>query len=474
MRMMRKASFLCAVLCMMVLFFSTTARAYGGTGTIEFSNLEVGVDYEVEIVIVVRTPDNRAIGDINIPIIYDPYMLEFVSGTTATLDWAGQVTVSGVGDGNISYLRFTVVFQALQVGETPLRVGSYITWFHREYGYYTAEDALWLANPLGEGHISTDIPVATVTITEDGGPAPAPTPGPGEGVPDDTPDNDIQVSPYAATVVMGGITYALFEHFADNMIPPGFSRGTLLFEGLDRQAIVQDGSGIRLAFLVANNEEPILAKYNEAEQSFSPVFQASLNPYAIFLLDRGEAPGAGLPNHFISVEVLFGDMTFTGWRDPAVRDFSIVYALGPNGTEGFYQWDSVEGTFQRFIPVEVEVVEELDGWQGRVLGIVQNNFMIVFVLLAIIFLFLLILLIVVLAKLRRVNDELDDAYDAQSRGRRNYRDDDYEDDYDDDEDDSYDDDDDDYDDYDDDDYDDDNYDFSDDEEDDFNVDFVDL
>ena len=471
MSMMKKASFLCAVLCMMVLFFSTTARAYGGTGTIEFSNLEVGVGYEVEVVIVVRTPDNRAIGDINIPIIYDPYMLEFVSGTTATLDWAGQVTVSGVGDGSISYLRFTVIFEALQVGETPLRVGSYITWFHREYGYYTAEDALWLANPLGEGHISSELPAATVTITEDGGPALAPAPG--EGVEDDTPDNDIQVSPYAATVVMGGITYALFEHFADNMIPPGFSRGTLPFDGLERQAIVQDGSGVRLAFLVADNEEPILAQFNEADQSFSPVFQASLSPYAIFLVDRGLSVGENLPDRFVPITVTFGDMTFQGWNDPAARDFSLVYALGPNGTEGFYQWDSVEGTFQRFIPGAVEEVgEELDGWQGRVLGIVQNNFMVVFVLLAIIFLFLLILLIVVLAKLRRVNDELDDAYDAQSRGRRSYRDDDYEDD---DYDDDYDDDDYDDDDYDDDDdYADDNYDFGDDEEDDFNVDFVDL
>ena len=471
MRMMKRASVLCVILCVMVLLFSTTALARGGSGTIEFSNLEVGVDYEVDLVVVVRTSDNRAIGSVSIPITYNAYMLEFVSGTTATLDWAGQVTVSGTGNGTESYLRFVVTFRALQVGEVPISIGNYMTWFYREYGYYVGgEDCLWLEGPGGYGDwISAGVPLATIIITEDGGPAPAP--GAGEGVPDDTPDNNFEVSPYAATVVMGGITYSLFELFPDNWIPHGFSRGTIHFEGLDRQAVVQDGTGVRLAFLVMDTEERILALFNEADQSFSPVFEASLSPYPLFLLDRGEAVGANLPDRFQQMPVSFGDMTFTGWIDTEFRDFTLVYALGPNGTEGFYQWDSVEGTFQRFIPGAVEeAAEELDGWQGRILGIIQNNFMVVFVLLVIIFGFLLILLIVVLAKLRRVNDELDDAYDAQSRGRRSYRDNDN-DDYDDDDydDDDYDDD---YDD--DDDYADDNYDFEDDEEDDFNVDFVDL
>jgi len=473
MRMMKKASFLCVILCVMVLFFSTTVMARGGTGTIEFSNLEVGVEYEVDLVVVVRTSDNRPIGSVTIPISYNAYMLEFVSGTTATLDWAGQVTVAGTGNGTESYLRFVVTFRALQVGEVPISIQNYVTWFYREYGEYVfGEDDLWLEGPGGYGYVTAGVTLATVIITEDGGPAPAP--GAGEGAQEETPDNNFEVSPYAATVVMGGITYSLFENFADNMIPPGFSRGTLHFEGLERQALVQDGSGVRLGFLVASNEEPILAQFNEADQSFSPVFQASLSPYAIFLLDRGDAVGADLPDRFQPMPVPFGDMTFPGWVDPAMRDFVIVYALGPNGTEGFYKYDNVEGTFQRFIPGAVEeAAEELEGWQGSVLGIIQNNFMIVFVLIVAIFAFLLILLIVVLAKLRRVNDELDDAYDAQSRGRKNYRDND-DDDYDDYEDDDYEDDDyeDDYDD--DDDYSNDNYDFGDDEEDDFNVDFVDL
>ena len=107
---------------------------------------------------------------------------------------------------------------------------------------------------------------------------------------------------------------------------------------------------------------------------------------------------------------------FPAWQNTDNADYYVVYALNADGQKGLYQYDTVDGTYQRYVENTAASSEEESGssagglW-GRILDFISNFLDIIVIIAAVVFLILLIVLIVTAVKLRHRDLELDDLYD---------------------------------------------------------------
>lgn len=453
MKMIKRISKIVVALCFVML--CPVFESYAAEGTIQFSDPTTKVGEEVTVDVKVNTAAG-AIGDGFVNVAYDTAHLEFVSGVNAT-GGNGAVALNATGDGSVSELSYTMVFKALQEGAATITVSDYTA-------YMYSNEAL----NLSEG-------TATVTIE----------PGDGTGTPTTTSSGP------GVEVEVGGTTYTIYEDFTDALIPEGFSRTEMQFEGAPRKGLIQDVSGEYMFYLVTGSNDPVLALYNDTDGSFSFAEQVQLtDDFYIFVLNAGD--GSKLPDYFQQTTLTLHGTEFPTWQNMESTAYYLVYALSSTGNEGFYQYDETDGTYQRYTIPTVTEEEKPEGLLGRVTDIVDKYLIQILIGVWGVFLLMLIIIIVIATKLRHRNLELDDLYDAEyadeegdaptgtKKSREQflgYKDEDDEEYYDDDEEyDEYDDDEEYDDEYDDEYYDDDEYYEEDEEEekDDFSVDFIDL
>ena len=479
MKKIKRISILSVLLLTLVLYSSITALAEPERGVIQIEDATGGVGGEMYVNITM-TSGGSPIGDTALTMTFDPYVVEFVRGTNATAEW-GTVTVMATGDGVETSLDYYVVFRGLVEGTTHLTMFSFMTWTYDGAALYA------------------DFNQGTITVGPEGTEGTGPGGGAAGGADfDGAPTGD------SAEFPIQNVMFTIFDHFSDGMIPPGFVREQIDVRGSNHNGIRHLASDQFFMFMQTAGQDPILAIYHRDRAEFD----------AAELIDKGGERFVIVIDHTLPIPVPAGfnqtSETFNGtqitvWQNQEMPEFLLVYALNSVGHMGWFQYDTLDGSFQRFMAplVEADEEEEEDAEEptdllGRIVGIMQDNMMIgLIAVLAVIFI-LLIIVIVLAVKVQRRNNELDELY---ADGQGSYGDDDYDDDYDDDDfedeyDDEYDDDyeyeddryhDDGYEDevgfdndeyevgYDDDDYDDDDYDDEDDERrDDFNIDFVDL
>lgn len=76
---------------------------------------------------------------------------------------------------------------------------------------------------------------------------------------------------------------------------------------------------------------------------------------SVTILNTEETPA--LPSGFQEVSVTLNEENVRAWKN---GDFYIFYAQAADGTEGFYMYDSVEATYQRYFMTNVEMPEGED------------------------------------------------------------------------------------------------------------------
>lgn len=175
--------------------------------------------------------------------------------------------------------------------------------------------------------------------------------------------------------------------------------------------------------------------------------------YSIMLLN--EKPDVKFPAQYLATELMLNGQNYPAWQDQDKSSYYIVYAQNSQGEKELYQYDSKEGTYQRFILPKAEEQADTDSFTGKIKAFVQENLMLAVIVAAAAILILLILVIVLSVRLHSSSRELDELYEegiGRDKSVYDYRDtyeeefdddseydedDDYEDDYD--EDDDYDD-----------------------------------
>ena len=374
MKKLRKALMALMAVCILVSGFSFSA--YASSGQLRFSDPSTTVGAEVEVT--ATFTGTVAVQSAEATLTYDTSMLRFVEGGQVT-DNNGTLTLSGAGDGTSTQLNFTMTFQALQEGTTVIEISS--------------------ASGTDVDGDSIDVTRGQSTITI----------GPGD-------PSLIQNTSAASgpSVEVNGTSYVISGDFSDAIIPGGFERSEMQFEGQACTVVTQASSGATAMYLVpAAGGEGDFFLYNTDDGSFSPFEEVELSTdrYLILLQNDGTV---NIPGGYQETTLTLNGKEFPAWQNTNNTEYYLVYGLNSDGNKVLYQYDTTDGTYQRYLrPLSISTDEsgEADGILGTILQFIQDNLRWVLVAACVLFVLVVIILIVALVKLHHRNLELDDLYD---------------------------------------------------------------
>ena len=368
-----------AAVCTMLLFPALTG--YAAEGTLMLSDPEGMVGGEIPVTVRIDG-GGQPIGDVNVTLSYDTALLEFISGTSVE-GGEGTLTLTRSGTGAETEMVFEMLFRGLAEGTAAIRVTD-------STAYLFSDETLNLT--AGE---------SAVTI--------GPDDGTGGAAPSGEPTERILGQ---ESIEINGAYYAIYENFSDALIPAGFTRSTVQYAGVEHSAIRQDSSGKVMLFMISGEEDPITVLYNESDSTFIRAERVDVSD-SFYIYVLSSADGSGLPEAFYETSLALHGVNFPAWQNMEANDFYLIYALSSGGVEGFYQYDQVDTTYQRYVaPVKTEEPEEEEDSStlGKVQKIITDNLLILAAAVGVIVLILFIIILVLSVKLGRRNEELENLY----------------------------------------------------------------
>ena len=174
--------------------------------------------------------------------------------------------------------------------------------------------------------------------------------------PEDTEEVDTTETPVsAADVVINNTTYHIADNFTEEQIPADFTEETVNFRGAECRGLTFNKGTISLIYLETDNVDATTGRFFIYDETRDVVydfmkFTAGESSYVIPLL----APlDSVLPESYVQVSLQMPENTvMTAYQLPVedgeeASDFYIFYGVNQDGTEGWYQYDAAEGTYQR-------------------------------------------------------------------------------------------------------------------------------
>lgn len=376
MKRMKKVATVLLTICLLCPAISSVV--YAASAQLQFSDPSTTVGAEVEVK--VRLASTSSVKTLDASLVYDKEMLRFINGGSATGS-DGTVTISGTGTGNEIVLMLK--FQALKEGTAQITVGS---------ASGTASDGQALEITQGSSKVSI---------------------GPGD--PSLIQEEQTAASVGAGTkVTVDDVEYTITNEFSDALIPTGFSRSEMTYEGEKCQVILQDSSGETAMYLTpSDGESGEFFLYNGTDGTFTPfeVVDISQDRYILLLRNDGTVK---LPENYQETTLTLNGKEFPVWQNSKENDFYVLYALNSDGKKLLYQYDKTDQTYQRYIEEKSDTDDKKTsskGLLGKVAELVKSHLMLFAIGIGLILLFLFVVLIVVAIKLRYRNLELDDLYD---------------------------------------------------------------
>ncbi len=221
-------------------------------------------------------------------------------------------------------------------------------------------------------------------------------------------------------VNVGDDTMYVVEDFADAELPKGFEVTEFALNGKTVPALSNDNY-IILMLRLPDNSKRAFYIYDD-EGVYSELICVTVGGQNYYVL-----PTDMVPEGYSAVNDLFIDgVAVPAFRSDSVdlSDFAVIYAMGPTGTAGYYNYDTVEITMQRLVKVTVKdppKEENLPGTEDEEQNIVDainknftelntNGKIVVVTILAIIVLLVIaiIVLIIKIATSGRKDDDDDD------------------------------------------------------------------
>lgn len=161
------------------------------------------------------------------------------------------------------------------------------------------------------------------------------------------------------------------EEVPDEVVPADFEVTSLVINNVETPCLTFANGDLKVLYLVNAEGAEGLYVYDEAQQIVYPFVKlASEKNYVMVLLpDAANAPapehysactlsveGKGIINAYQFVQPATTTET-TGWfgaetfyaAEPVATDFYLIYCMNNAGEKGWYVYDSVEGTFQRYL-----------------------------------------------------------------------------------------------------------------------------
>ncbi len=370
MKLMKRLATLILTICLIIPCFSMVSFA---ANRISFVDPSTAVGETLTLRAAIEADKN--IGNRTVNMTYDPSMLRFEKGDHVEKVEDGKLTYSVQGQQDTKKVVFNMTFIALKEGTTKIEINSCEVYATDNTKVTCTEGSSTIKIAAGD---SSKIPEETTT--------------------DDT----------SVVVDVDGVSYTFSQNFKESDIPKGFETSTMEYIGEEYKVVSHPEMGLKLAYLVKDGAGDFFL-FVEENATFVPFKCVSISDSTdIVLLTYIE--NLVIPASYIEKTVEMGGFSFPAWQGEDQTETCVLYAMNNRGEKAFYQYDTVEGTYQRFeFPEEVAqsdetMIEKLNVTLGEhldwvVLGVALG--LVIF----------LIVIIVLSVKLYNRNAELDELYD---------------------------------------------------------------
>lgn len=278
---------------------------------------------------------------------YDSSVLEFTGSF-------GDIAVYDQSLTGQSSLSEKLTFKAKKAGSSKVSVNTI---------EFIDVDGASLGTPSSSITINVvDKPQATPTPTPKPTATPAPTTTP---TPTPTPEPTPEVNPLdeAVELDLDGKALYMWRDLSTVELPEGFEKGSITYEGKEVEAAVNQSRKLTLVYLTdgeGNNGDFYIYDSVTEEVYYYTSIETSLSYIMLQPDDSVE-----IPQGYVESKLIIDGKSIKAWvleSDPDTG-FYLVYGMDSEGNRGFYTYDSVEGTMQRFtervVIIEVEPEEEV-------------------------------------------------------------------------------------------------------------------
>lgn len=194
-------------------------------------------------------------------------------------------------------------------------------------------------------------------------------------------------------IQIGGVEHTINEGFADEQIPVGFTREKATYNGREYEALVHEQGNMRLMSL-KNESGAEFYIYDQETQEFYSFTQIQIaeGKYIVPLpLNEEEDAFAYATKIVLDLQ----EEKIEAWQ--LEQQFSVICAMNQDGEELLYQYDKVDGTFQRYAEVErtEPVVDEKEETNQQ--SPLQDQYLYIIIGLAMVSVILLVAVVCLLA-----------------------------------------------------------------------------
>ena len=413
MRKLRKIGAFVLSVCLLFVLFSGEALAASAKVSVSSTTGNVGSTVTVTCT---ATASGTAIGGADITLKYDPASLSVVSCSSGASGSAGSIYYSDCAlTGGLSKLSFTVNFKILKAGAHSVSVTS--------AEVYEYEAVAAIATSSSGGTVTGKVPTSnsgntatnekpqnnkdtnnklsalqvypgtldpifhadtssyTVNVSGDTTQVTiSATPASSKATVSVSGGKDLKLGPneakvivvaesgasraYAITIMCGelekiqidGVEHTIDENFSDEQIPTGFQRKKVTYNDRQYEALTNANESLVLVNLKAG-EDTSFYIYDQNEKEFYDFVQIKLSDdkYIVPLpLNKEVKEFSGC--ELAKLQIQGKDVEV--WK--LDEEFSVAYVMNQNGENMLYRYDSVDGTFQRYVDVDIEQVQQTE------------------------------------------------------------------------------------------------------------------
>lgn len=341
MKAFKKLSVMILACLLMVSISGKTA--FASSGTISLSDPTAAVGESVSVTVKVTTSDSSKIGSVTMELTYDPKILDFQEGTSATNE-DGIVKISGTADTAIK--TYTLTFKALSSGTSAIKISSYDIQDSKAAKIEMSKvgsSTVTITGDVAQGTTATDSQTGDSTTTDTQTEGATTTDAQTQEVQNSIEDKIVNPPKKDVEVEIAGTPFYICK-ISKDIIPEGFEYIGYQYGDVAVDAVRKDN--IVLFYLNQIGEEPyIFYLYDDASGGF---FQyAPVTPALDYsVIDSDES--VVIPEGYTATEVSVGGVAVNGWQSNTNSEYYLLYLMTSEGEKNLYSYDAVEKTVQRY------------------------------------------------------------------------------------------------------------------------------
>ena len=175
-----------------------------------------------------------------------------------------------------------------------------------------------------------------------------------------TEEKTVEDTNQAREIMVGDTNYTISEEFTEEDIPRDFSKAMVTYLGNEYQGLKFDFGELYLLYMVPQEGKGKFFVCDQTDEILYSFIRLQCGEHYIMFLMPPE--DAEIPEGYTQTVLTVSQQDqITAFASDENADYDLVYAMNKEGTTGWYQYDTIEGTYQRYQENDTIVPEQEEG-----------------------------------------------------------------------------------------------------------------